>query len=196
MAGGHRGLKIGWPQQRQNVAQPFWRMLSSILWLRSRLGTLLSALSWRLLCYFLPSWHVLGPIFCHFGRPRPPKNHEFPRDGHQNHAFRCIRVGCRVGPLLGVAWPLLGGSRPHFASLLGPPGTLLGASWGLLGGFLALSWGSPGASWGNFVSKGHLKASWGPPGASGKRPERLLGVSWGLPGDLRSFLETSCFLAP
>jgi hypothetical protein len=141
---------------------------------------LLSALSWRLLCYFLPSWHVLGPIFCHFGRPRPPKKHEFPREGRQNHAFRCIRVGCRVWTLLGRFLASLGGLWGTSCVSLGaswaPLGGILGTSWRLPGGFLAVSWGFLAESW---VS--------GPPGSFlgglPGRPGRLLGSSWWSPGD-------------
>ena len=160
---------------------------------------LLSALFWRLLCNFHLSWPALGLIFCHFGRPRPLKKHEFPREGRQNQAFRCIRVGCCVGPLLGVAWPLLGASWATSCVSLGASWGPPGASWGHLGGFLGASLRFPGALLGLLGGILGLGASYGPtggpPGASGRPPGGLLGVSGGLPGPLGCFLRTSCLLA-
>ena len=112
---------------------------------------------------------------------RPSKKHEFLRDRRQNHAFRCIRVGCRVGPLWGLVWALLTASWAHFAFLLG----LLGAAWGPLGDFLGASWALLGGLLVLFHGFLSLGASWGP-------PEDLLGTSLlkasretpELPGDL------------
>ena len=178
------------------MARPFCRLLSSILWLRPRLGTHF--------CFYLLSLGVSCAIFFLLGTfwgqfsailegPDHRKTTNFLERVVKITLFVVFASGAALGLSWGGSWPLLGASGPLLASLLGPPGGLLGASWGLLGAFLAVSWRSPGASWRNLGSKGLPGASQRPPGASGTPSGVLLGASR---GPLATFLETSCLLAP
>ena len=140
---------------------------------------LLSALFWRLLCYFIPSRPAFGPISNHFGKHRPPKKHEFLSENCKIMVFVVFASGAALGlssGLLGLSWGLLATS---YVSPWGHLGNFLGASWRFPGDLLGLLGGILEGPSGNLP---------GPPGASGV----FLGTSR---GPVEGFLGTSCLLA-
>ena len=154
------------PGYCQNLPRPFCPMLSSILWLRPRLGSHF--------CFYLLSLLASLVVFSSFLARFGANFLLF----FKAQATEKAQISSR--PSSKSRFSLYSRRVPRWDSL----GGVLGLSWGPLGHFLRLSWGLLGTSWGHLGD--FLKASWRFPGG-------LLGL---LVVPLGSFLGTSCLLAP
>lgn len=121
----------------------FWRMLSSILWLRPRLGTHF--------CFNLVSLGAFSALFSPLRSLWGQFSAILERPDHRkttNFIERVVKITLFVvfasGAALGLSWGLLGLSWGALGHILRLSWGLLGPSWGHLGDFLGASWRFPG----------------------------------------------------